>query len=348
MLLSMEKRDARMLGQQAQEEVRRQAVKLLKAGHTRVAVAAQLDVSRQHVAEWWLRYQTGGWSALKQRKRGVALGTSRKLTPDQEAEVRDLITDKMPDQLKLPFALWTREAVRQLIKERYGVDFALQSMSVVLRRWGFTPQRPVKRAYEQRPAEVKRWLDETYPTVKARAAAEGAEIYWGDETAVKPEAHTRRSYAPKGKTPVVRQAAKRFHASVISAINNQGKMQWMALKEALNADTFIDFLKRLIKHRKRKIFLIVDNLRVHHSKLVKQWLEKHKERIELFFLPSYSPELNPDEYLNQTLKHETFKGGPAHDEITLRAKVKVAMFMLSIQPSKVASCFHHPLAKYAA
>ncbi len=146
----------------------------------------------------------------------------------------------------------------------------------------------------------------------------------------------------------MRQSAKRFHASVISAINNQGKMRWMALKKALNAETFIDFLKRLIKHRKRKIFLIVDNLRVHHSKRVKQWLVKHKECIELLFLPSYSPEMNPDEYLNQTLKHETFKAGPAHDEITLKANVKVAMFMLSIQPHKVASCFRHPLTKYAA
>lgn len=348
MLLSMEKRDARTLGQQAQEEVRRQAVKLLKSGHTRVAVAAQLDVSRQHVGEWWRRYQEGGWAALKKRKRGVPEGTSRKLTPEQEAEVRQLITDKMPDQLKLSFALWTRQAVRQLIKERYGVDFALQSMSVVLRRWGLTPQRPVKRAYEQRPTEVKQWLDETYPGIAQRAQTEGAEIYWGDETSVKPEAHTRRSYAPKGQTPVVRQAAKRFHASVISAINNQGKMQWMALKEALNADIFIDFLGRLIRHRKRKIFLIVDNLRVHHSKLVKEWLEKNKHRIELFYLPSYSPELNPDEYLNRTLKHEAFKGGPVHDEMTLKAKVNVAMFMLSIQPKKIASCFQHPLAKYAA
>ena len=347
-LSGMEKRDARMLGQQAQEEVRRQAIKLLKAGHTRVAVAAQLDVSRQHVGEWWHRYQQGGWAALKKRKRGVPKGTSRKLTPEQENEGRRLITDKMPDQLKLSFALWTREAVRQLIKERYGVDYALQSLSVVLRRWGLTPQRPVKRAYEQRPAEVKQWLNESYPAIAERAKTEGAEIYWGDETSVKPEAHTRRSYAPKGQTPVVRQSAKRFHASVISAINNQGKMQWMALKQALNADIFIDFLKRLIRHRKRKIFLIVDNLRVHHSKLVKEWLENHKHRIELFYLPSYSPELNPDEYLNQTLKHEAFKGGPANDAITLRAKVDVAMYMLSIRPKKIISCFQHPHAKYAA
>ena len=152
---------------------------------------------------------------------------------------------------------------------------------MVLKRWGFTPQRPLKRAYEQRPAEVKCWLQEEYPHIKAQAKAENAEIWWGDETAVKPEAHTRRSFAPRGKTPVVRQPARRFHSSLISAINNQGKMQWMALKEALNADLLIRFLKQLIKHRKRKIILIVDNLRVHHAKLVKGWLEEHKEHIAI-------------------------------------------------------------------
>ncbi len=195
----MEKRDARMLGQQAQEEVRRQAVKLLKSGYTHVAVAERLDVSRQHVSEWWSRYQEGDWAALKKRKRGVPKGASRKLTAEQKVEVQRLITDQMPDQLKLSFALWTREAVRQLIKECCGVDFALQSMSVVLKRWGFTSQRPVKRAYEQRPAEVKQWLDETCPQVKARAAAEGAVIYWGDETSVKPKATRAVATRLKGK-----------------------------------------------------------------------------------------------------------------------------------------------------
>ena len=190
-----------------------------------VEVAAQLEVSRQHVGYWWNRYRQGGWNALKKRRRGRAYGSKRKLSAEQEKEAQKLITDKTPDQLKMKYALWTREAVRELIAERYGVHYALQSMSVVLKRWGFTPQRPLKRAYEQRPAEVKCWLQEEYPHIKARAKAENAEIWWGDETEVKPEAHTRRSFAPKGKTPIVRQPARRFHSSLISGINNQGKMQ---------------------------------------------------------------------------------------------------------------------------
>ena len=343
----MQKRDARMLSQEAQEEVRRRAIKMLQKGRTQQAVADELEVNRSRVNRWWKRYQEGGWAALKKRKRGPK-GSSRKLTPQQEDEVQQLIAEKTPDQLKLQYALWTREAVGNLIKERYGVVYAMQSLSVVLKRWGFTPQRPLKRAYEQRPAEVQRWMKESYPVIEAKAKAEGAEIWWGDETAVKPEAHVRRSFAPKGQTPVVRQPAKRFCSALISAINNQGKMQWMALKEALNADIFLNFLRQLIKNRKRKIILIVDNLRVHHARLVKQWLEAHQERIEVYYLPSYSPELNPDEYLNNDLKQNLHKDGVPKDKTQLDAKVSVAMFMLQGRPQKVRSFFRHPKVNYAA
>lgn len=343
----MDKRDARLLSPEAQQELRRQAIKMLKKGRKQNVVAEELEVSRQRVNGWWKRYREGGWDALRARKRGPK-GGSRKLTSEQELEVQRLIADKTPDQLKLKYALWTREAVGKLIKERYGVVYAMQSLSDVLKRWGFTPQRPLKRAYEQRPEQVEAWMQETYPSIKAKAKAEHAEIWWGDETAVKPEAHVRRSYAPKGKTPVVRQPAKRFHSSLISAINNQGKMQWMALQEPLNVDTFIKFLRQLIKFRKRKIILIVDNLRVHHAKLVKAWLERHKDRIEVYYLPSYSPELNPDEYLNNDLKQNLHRDGVPKDKSQLDAKVSVAMFMLEGRPKKVRAFFQHPKVKFAA
>lgn len=344
----MEKRDARTLGQEAQEEVRRRAVKLLKKGFTQKAVADELEVSRQGVNDWWKRYREGGWDALKKRKRGRVAGTDRKLSAEQEEEVQKLITDKMPDQLKLKYALWSREAVRDLIKSRYGVDYALQSISVILKRWGFTPQRPLKRAYEQRPEAVKTWMEETYPQIDAKAKAENAEIWWGDETAVKPEAHVRRSFAPKGKTPVVRQPAKRFHSSMISAINNQGKVQWMPLQEALNVESFLKFLKQLIKYRKRKIFLIVDNLRVHHAKDVKKWLEEHRNRIEIFYLPSYSPELNPDEYLNNGLKQSIARDGVPTTKGQLDAVLSVTMSLFEIRPKTIKSFFQHPKVRYAA
>ena len=347
MLRCMDKRDARTLSQEAQEEVRRQAIKALESGKSQAAVARELDVSRAAVNGWWKRHREGGWKALRKRRRGRKTGTDRKLSVEQEKEVQRVIVDKTPDQLKLRYALWSREAVGELIKERFGVEYSLQNLSVILKRWGFTPQRPLKQAYEQRPAEVKQWLEQSYPEVEQRARAENAEIWWGDETAIKPECHFRRGFSPKGKTPVVRQPAKRFHSSLISAINNQGKMQWMPLTEALNSERFIKFLRQLIKYRKRKIILIVDNLRVHHSKPVKEWLSRYKNRIELVFLPAYSPELNPDEYLNNYLKQTVTKEGPPKDKETLDDDVWFHMTCLRDLVDRICSFFLHPKVRYA-
>lgn len=344
----MENCDTRMLSQDAQQEIRRQAIRGIKQGKTQTLVAKELGVQQATLNRWWKRYQKGGWEALRKKKRGRRFGEDRKLTLDQEKALQKLIVDKTPDQLKMRFALWSREAVRQLIKSEYGVEYGLQSMSLVLKRWRFTPQRPVKRAYEQRPAEVKKWMDESYPEVEKQAKEQNAEIWWADETAVKAECHFRRSFSPKGKTPVVRQPAKRFHSSLISAINNQGKMQWMALKEPLNTEIFITFLKQIIKYRKRKIILIVDNLRVHHSRLVKEWVEQNKHRIELYYLPAYCPEMNPDEYLNNDLKQNVTMQEVPRNKEDLDAIVWVKMFLLSIRPERVKSFFRHPAVRYAA
>jgi len=307
-----------------------------------------LGVSRQHVGEWCKRYEHGGKNALKKRKRGITRGTKRKLSAEQELEVQQTLIDKTPDQLKMKFALWTREAVRELIEQRYGVNYAMQSISVLLKRWVFTHQRPIKKAYEQNPQAVKNWLDHTYPNIEKRAFEENAEIFWGDESAVKPEAHNRRSFAPKRKTPVIRQPAKRFHSSFISAISKNGKLHWMGLNKPLDADFFIEFLKRLIKNRKRKKILILDNLRVHHCQKVKEWVNEDRERIELFYLPSYSPELNPDEHLNQGLKKVIIRHGIAKDKAELDAKLEISLLMFEIRPAVVQSFFRHPKVRYAA
>jgi transposase len=344
----MEDRDARSLSQEAQEEIRMRAVSMVRGGMTQTEVARLLGVTRQHVCAWCKRYDAGGVNALKKQKRGIRFGMNRKLTPEQESDIQKTLVDKTPDQLKMKFVLWTREAVRELIEQRYGVEYAMQSLSVLLKRWGFSPQRPIKKAYEQNPQAVKAWLEESYPNIEQRAKAEKAEIFWGDESAVKPEAHNRRSFAPKGQTPVIRQPAKRFHSSFISAISKRGKLHWMGLNKPLDADLFIDFLRRLIKSRKRKIFLILDNLKVHHCQKVKDWVAEHKDRIELFYLPSYSPELNPDEYLNQGLKKVIFRNGMAKDKDELDAKLKTALFMFEIRPTAIRSFFRHPKVKYAA
>ena len=192
------------------------------------------------------------------------------------------MVNKTPDQYRLVFALWTRQAVQELIKIRFGIKMPIRTVGEYLKRWGFTPQKPLKQAYEQRPADVQKWLAEEYPSIAKRAKREDAEIHWGDETGVRSDCQHGRGYSPKGKTPVIRLSAKRASINMISSITNQGKVRFMIYKDSMNAKMFIKFIKQLIKDSDKKIFLILDNMRVHHARIVKVWLEDYTQRIELF------------------------------------------------------------------
>jgi transposase len=256
--------------------------------------------------------------------------------------------DKTPDQFKLSFALWTRDAVRLVIKHLYGQDLPLRTITDYLKRWGFTPQRPTKRAYEQNPKLVTQWHESVYPGIQARARQEKAEIHWGDETGIQNDAYHARGFPPKGKTPVVRINATKSRINMISSITNRGKVRFMLYRETMTAKVLIRFMSRLVKGSERKVYLILDNLRVHHSKIVKAWLEENKEQIEVFYLPSYSPELNPDEYLNGDLKYCIRSGLPARTEKALIKKTRSFMRKLQNRPKHVSNYFRHPKIAYAA
>jgi len=258
------------------------------------------------------------------------------------------LIDKTPDQLKLRYALWTREAVQQLIAQETAIKLAIRTVGQYLKRWGFTVQKPKKKAYEQRPAEVKRWLDDEYPAIHARAQQENAEIYWGDETGLRNDCQHARGYAPKGKTPVIELNAKRESINLISAVTNQGKVRFRFFDGTMNADLLIDFMKRLIKDSNRKVYLILDNLRVRHAKILKAWLAEHKDEIEVFYLPAYSPELNPDEYLNCDLKAGVHGGTPARDKKQLKAKEIAHVRKIQKLPARVAKYFQAASIQYVA
>ncbi len=318
-----------------------------KQGKSRRDVAAALGVNIGTVDRWRRDRKKLGKAALQVNKRGRKVGTHRDLTLEQEAEIQMRIAEKTPDQLKLAFALWTRKAVCELILKDYKIKMPVRTCGEYLKRWGFTPQKPARRAYEQNPNAVKQWMEETYPEIERKAKAEGAEIHWGDETGVRSDCQHGRCYAPKGKTPVVRLRGKRFSTNMISSITNQGKVRWMIYRDTLNSEVFIRFLDRLAKDSKRKVFLIVDNLRVHHSAPVKEWLALNAHRIELYFLPSYSPERNPDEYLNGDLKGALGRMPPPADRDQLERNLKVQMQRLNKLPKHVASYFDNQFVHYA-
>ena len=339
-------KDARYLSPKAQEAIRLRAVRAVLDGQSQTQVAQTFGVARGTVSRWLKIYREKGEEALLAKPRGRPKGG--KLLGWQAATICNIIRDRCPEQVKLPFALWTREAVGQLIERRFGVKLSVWTVGRYLRRWGFTPQKPLKRAYEQDPKEVKAWLKEEYPRIKKRAREEGAEIYWGDETGIRSDHQAGRSWAPKGETPVVEVSGKRFRFNMISAINNRGKLKFMIYGERFKAETFIEFLRRLIKsNEKRKIFLIVDNHRVHHAKKVSEWLRRHKEEIELFFLPKYSPELNPDEYLNQDVKTNAVGRRRARTKEELMGNVRSYLLSTQRQPEIVKSYFRAPAVRYA-
>ena len=340
--------DARTLNQQTQYELRKQVVRLRKKGLDNQAISEIVGLCKSHVSTICKKYERGGLDAIKPGLRGRRHGAQRELTAEQEVGIQKLLVDKTPDQLKLSFSLWTRDAVRLAIKQIYGRDLPLRTISDYLKRWGFTPQKPTKRAYEQNPKLVAQWHETVYPEIQAHAKQEKAEIHWGDETGIQNDAYNARGFAPKGKTPVVRINATNSRGNMISSITNRGKVRFMLYKENMSSQVLIRFMSRLVKGAERKIFLILDNLRVHHSKVVKAWLKEHENEIAVFYLPSYSPELNPDEYLNGDLKHCIRSGLPARSEKALAKKTRSFMRKLQNRPKHVSNYFKHPKIAYAA
>lgn len=345
----MDKDDARRLSPSEQHERRRQVIRAWKRGEKKRWIAEAVGLSYSAACKIIDRYEAGGMAALAPCKRGRREGEQRALSVEQEARIRQMICDARPEQLKMEFALWSRIAVRELIVREYGVELHVRSVGKLLARWGFTPQKPIRRAYEQSPAAVKKWLDEAYPAIVERAKIEGAEIHWGDETALVNTDVRGRSYAPRGQTPVARVVGgTRQKLSMISTVTNQGKTRWMIIDGAFNHGKLIEFFQALIDDTQQKLFVILDNLGVHHCKPVKEWLAEHRDQIEVFYLPSYSPELNPDERLNAELKQTIGRKVPARTKAKLHAVADEHMKELAAQPERVRAYFRDPRIKYAA
>ena len=345
----MEKENARKQTLEQLHERRKQVVRLHKRGINIMKVVEMTGLSYPAVRAVINLFDAGGWSAIRPACRGRSKGDGRVLSAVQEQAIQSIIIRNRPEQLKMDFCLWSRAAVGQLISQEYGIDLQVRSIGKYLTRWGFTPQKPIKRAYEQKPEAVQAWLEGEYPGIEQRARSEGAEIHWGDETALVNTDVRGRSYAPAGKTPVAMAVGGTRHKlSMIATVTNQGKTRWMIIDEAFDANKFIEFLKALITDAGKKVFLILDNLRVHHSRLVKAWVAEHSEKIELFYLPSYSPQLNPEERLNADLKQEMGKRVPVRTKAKLRAAASEHMAMLEQNPERVIGYFQDSRVRYAA
>jgi transposase len=342
------KTNAVKLSPDEQYQIRKSIVRLLKKGKANGEIAEILDVSERHVRSVKKQYAEGGLAALKPKKRGRSIGEKRILTPEQEKEIQKILVDKDPMQLKFKECMWTRNNIRQLIKEKYGIDIKLSTLGYYLQRWGFSVQRPVKRAYKQDQEKIDKWLNEEFPGITERANAENAEIFFGDETNIQNTCNYMKGYAPKGKTPVVRTESQKFKINMLSAVSKRGKLRFMLYKDNMNSDKLIDFMRRLVHESAKKVFLILDNLRVHHSKKVQAWLEKHKDEIEVFYLPPYAPEYNPDELVNSDLKRSVGSMASSQSKEELEHNARSHLKSLQLHPSKISSFFNAPCTSYAA
>jgi transposase len=345
----MEPRDFRGIGRDAQEALRERAVYLVvREGKSQQEAATAVGASRQIVNQWVKRHRQSGARGLLDGRRISSRKGRGSLTAGESRRIQGWIKDKCPDQMKLPFALWTAQAVRELIRWKFRKELGLSTVQLYLQRWGFTPRKPVARARQRCPRKIASWLEKDYPAIQRRAKREKAAIFWGDETGINNQDRIGRGYAPKGQTPVLRHTARKFSTSMISAISNRGVLRFRLYKGALNVNLFIDFLRRLVRDAGQKVFLIVDNPRVHHAKSVMEWIAKHKSRIAIFYLPAYAPEHNPDEYLNNDLKQQMKNKPRANDRKALVATTLSILKSIQRRPGRVRSYFRAKHVAYAS
>jgi transposase len=342
----MEHIDLRGLNNDELYAVRKQVVRLKKQGRKGSEIETITGVYQPRISEIWRAYQANGNDGIKPEKSGRKPNSNMLLTEKEQKEIRQTIISKAPNQLKMAGFLWTLAKISQHIWDTYRKRVSVRCLSNYMKRWGLTCQRPTKRAYGQDIARIEKFKKEEYPAIAQRAKVENADIYWGDETGISNRENYERGFAEKGKTPILPMETKHERVNMISAIANNGHARFMVYEETMNQRLLLDFLRRLVADNNRKVFLILDNLRVHHGKIVAAWLKRHSREIEVFFLPPYAPESNPDEYLNHALKRDVHSGELPHSKKDIKHKIHSFMRRLQHRKDSVRAFFRHPCISY--
>jgi transposase len=339
--------DARTLEPSALHLLRRQVVQAVRGGMSQTDAARTFRASLRAVSKWRRLDREGGLRALTLKRRGRRPGEGR-LNAKRAGRIRSLIVGKMPDQLTLPFYLWTRAAVASLIAREYGIEVSLVTVGRYLRAWGLSPQKPVRRAYERNEAAIARWLKQEYPAIARQARRDKAAIYWGDEMGLRSDHVTGTSYAPVGHPPVIRATGQRFGCNMISAITNKGALAFMVFQGKFKAPVFVEFMKRLLKQIAGRIYLIVDGHPVHKSGTATRFAATHSSRLRLIRMPGYCPELNPDELLNQDVKTNGLGKSRPTNRTELIATVRSHLYRRQKQPQVITNLFREKHVRYAA
>lgn len=340
--------DARQLSDEVLEALRLRAIRGCELGFTEADVADLLGVSRETVSRWWSAYAEGGLKAIPGERTGRPVGSGRTLSDEQARHIREQIDDRSPQELGVAAPLWTRKAVRDLIRKEYGIDMPVRTVGEYLKRWGYTAKAPRRHAKDQDPEEVDRWLTVVYPAIERRAAREGAEIHWCDETGAAADELPRKGYARRGAPARIQVPRPHIRMNLVSSITNEGRVHYLTYKGTMTGGMFLVFLKKLLRETKRKVFLILDRLPAHDSRAVADWVDEHADRIQLFWLPKYAPELNAAEYLNNDMKGAINEEDLPESTSELWSNIERFMRMLRHLPTRVRNYFGHPSVQYAA
>lgn len=342
----MRKDDARKLDHKTLEQMRMRAVKRIQDGESPEIIARVLGVDRSTVYGWLARYRRGGWNGLKAKPLS---GRPPKVDGKKLRWVYGMVTKKNPLQLKFAFALWTREMVAKLIKDKFRIVLSAVSVGRLLAQLGISCQKPLHRAQERDEALVQQWLKKDYPEIKKMAQKQGADIYFGDAAHIRSDHHAGRTWGRRGETPIVEATGARHGMSLLSAISSRGRMRFMIKQQGgVNAAVFIEFLKRLIAGASRVIFLIVDRGPAHIARKTRAFVERLNGSLRLFYLPPYSPDRNPDELVWKHLKADTVGRMAITDKVDFKTKVRASMRQLQNDPEKIRSFYQKPSLKYAA
>lgn len=345
---NLENFDTRSYSDEVTATLRRLAIAARRRGHSNQQIAAILGVRPETASRWWSDYRREGEAGLPGGRTGRPPGVGRILSPEQERQLQSWITDHAPEELGVGAATWTRPAIRELIRARFGVAVAVRTVGLYLERWGFTPQRPRRRSRKADPEEVERRKNEEFPPIERRSEREDAQLRFADETGAALHDCRGRSYAPRGQTPTLLVSGDRGRVNAISSITPEGEMFFQTFSGTMNGERFVEFLRALVEFADKKVFLIADRHPAHLARRVEAWLAEHRDEIEMFHPPTHCPELNPDEYLNNNLKEALDREPLAGNASELRAKIDRFLNGLARLPERVSAYFRHPDVQYVA
>lgn len=342
-MVSVMKIDGRTLSHEASEDIRKMAVRRVKEGEKPSAVIASYGMQRTTIYKWLRAESKGGEAALRSRK---GSGRPQTLTPKQQMKVVEWICGKDPRQYAFDFGLWTRQIVAELIERRFRKRLSVHTVGRLLHEWGVTPQKPLRRAYERDPEAVERWEREEYPALRKRAKERGAEVFFGDEARIRSDSPLQRTWGARGCTPVVQTSGQRQAVNAISAVNAKGAFWFQVYVERMDSERFIEFLKGFMRGRRKPVMLVVDRHPAHRSAKVARHVQALKGRLEIHFLPGYAPDLNPDEFVWNQVRHNGTSKKPLKKNESLRERVEKDLEDIKKDPALVRSFFRAQSVSY--